>query len=72
MNLDYTYCSDYSNACPQDCFYAQLAQDLAHRIDLVWLPISYASFYGKAECKRRVDDAEVQRLRVSQMLCVCK
>jgi len=57
MNHDATHCSDWSKqTCPQDCYLAQLTEELEERSDLWYLPISYAHFKGTVECKREGGD----------------
>lgn len=55
MNHDATHCLDYEpNKCPKRCYRAELTEDLKHRPDLIWLPVSWAWFLGTKECKRKV------------------
>ena len=54
MNHDATHCLDYRSYCPKKCYRAQLTEDLKHRNDLVWLPVSWMHLLGTAECERKV------------------
>lgn len=53
MNHDATHCLDYTSKCPKDCYRAQLTEELKHRNDLYYLPISWAHFGETKECPRR-------------------
>ena len=33
MNHDYTYCLDYQDNCPQDCFRAELTAELTRELE---------------------------------------
>lgn len=58
MNHDYTHCLDYRKSyCPKKCFRAELTEDLNHRPDLLWLPVSWMHLLGTDECERTVCDA---------------
>ena len=51
MNHDATHCADYLvTKCPKRCYRAQLTQDLRKRLDLWYLPSSWAHFKGTEEC----------------------
>ena len=61
MNHDATHCADYTTACPKSCYRAELTADLRKRIDLLWLPMSFAHFKGTEECPkypRRAEDVD--------------
>ena len=52
MCHDYCHCQDYNpKECPNDCFRAQLAQDLEkHWHRYVSIPLTYAFLRGTGEC----------------------
>ena len=55
MGHDASHCLDYDpGRCPKKCYRAQLTEDLRHRPDLVWLPVSWMHFIGTGECLRRI------------------
>lgn len=53
MNHDYAHCEDIQKDCPQKCFRAQLARDLAVNGNLHGVWISWMWFKGTAECMRK-------------------
>ena len=57
MNHDASHCLDYRSYCPKKCYRAQLTEELKHRNDLIWLPVSWMHFLGTNECERKVRDA---------------
>lgn len=51
MNHDATLCLEYDpTKCPKKCYRAELTEELYHRPDLRFLPISWASFKGTEDC----------------------
>ena len=56
MNHDATHCLDWDETlCPACCYRAQLTEDLKHRSDMLYIPISYSHFKYTDECKRSFD-----------------
>lgn len=53
MNHDATHCLDYRKNCPKDCYRAQLTEELKHRKDLYYLPISWAHLEGTILCEKK-------------------
>lgn len=52
MNHDATHCADWDEKiCPSDCYRAELTEELEHRSDMWYLPMSYSHFKGTVECK---------------------
>ena len=58
MNHDATHCADYTMACPKSCYRAELTADLRKRIDLLWLPVSFAHYKGTKECPKYLKENE--------------
>ena len=50
MNHDATHCADYTKACPESCYRAELTAYLRKRTDLLGTPMSFAHFKGTKEC----------------------
>lgn len=42
----------YEDYYPKSCYRAELTADLRKRIDLLWLPMSFAHFKGTDECPK--------------------
>lgn len=63
MNHDYAHCSDYKPSCPEKCFRAQLARDIENNPQP---RVSYISFEGTEECKRKVGEVEIMVLPIKR------
>lgn len=50
MNHDATHCFDYCEECPEDCYRAQLTEEL-RRIKYPW-PVSYSSLKYTDMCPK--------------------
>lgn len=59
MNHDYAHCYNCDDMCPDDCFRAQLVRDLDRIIKDGGKPmyVSWSTFIGTDECKRKDDEA---------------
>ena len=55
MNHDATHCLDYTSKCPKDCCRAQLTEELKHRKDLYYLPISWSHLEGTILYEKNMD-----------------
>lgn len=54
MNHDATHCLDYNpKKCPKDCYRAQLTEELKHRNDLYYLPLSWSHLEGTILCEKK-------------------
>ena len=50
MNHDRTHCVDFTEACPNKCFFAKLARDLPN-VEDSYFEISFTHYYGSPMCQ---------------------